>query len=245
MLKTSDKEIISVDDSRFILVFIDGVLQRTDSYIVNGPSITFGNKIYPKNNIEIIYLYGRDLSQSITLHDYERNEYYNEIQVKFDGTSGAFNAFEAWWGKYLEEDMIAYQKSGSVKKIIGKLKSYNIDSSDDLTIQLSGRNPDTTSGQVYFSGLKDFSDEISLNLSFTVSVTKDGEGNYKMQRDATRWLYGTTKADEAFYVRKNLAANLNTGDLIKISGEDEYRTINTLPQYLTPKFHLHQVPLFP
>ena len=54
MLKTSDKEIISIDDSRFILVFIDGVLQRTDSYIVNGPSITFGNKIYPKNNIEII-----------------------------------------------------------------------------------------------------------------------------------------------------------------------------------------------
>ena len=235
ILDTSDKEVISIDDGRFLLVFIDGTLQReTDSYIINGPTITFSKKIYPKNNIEIVYLYGRDLSQSITLHDYERNEYYNDIAVKFDGTSGSFNAFEAWWGKYLDEDMIAYQKSGTVKKIIGKLKSYNIDSSDDLTIKLSGRNPDTSSGKVYFSGLKDFSDEIELDLSFTVTVTKDADNNYKMQRDASRWLYGSKRADEAFYVKKGLA-NLNKGDLIKINGENEYRTIKELPQFFKTK----------
>ncbi len=237
MLKTSDKEIISIDDSRLALVFIDGVLQREESYIINGPSITFDNKVYPKNNIEIIYLYGRDLDQSITLHDYERNEYYNEIKVKFDGTSGAFNAFEGWWGKFNEEDMIAYQKSGSVKNIIGSLKSYSIDSSNDLTVQISGRNPDTSSGKVYFSGLKDFSDEIELDLSFTVTVTADADGDYKMQRNASRWLYGRKKADEAFYVKKGLA-NLSKGDLIKISGEDEYRTIKELPRYLTPKTYV-------
>ena len=237
ILDSTDEEVITIDEPQFALVFIDGVLQRTDSYLINGPSITFNSKIYEKSNIEILYLYGRDLNQSITLHDYEVNEYYNEIKVKFDGTSGAFNAFEAWWGKYLEEDMIVYQKSGSEKKIIGKLKSYTIDSSDDLTIQVSGRNPDTSSGKVYFSGLKDFSDEIELNLSFTVTITKDAEGDYKMQRDASRWLYGTKKADEAFYVKNGLA-NLNKGDLIKISGEDEYRTIKELPQYFTPKTYL-------
>jgi len=238
ILDTFDKEVISIDDSRFVLVFIDGVLQRDrDSYRINGPSITFTRNIYPKNNIEIIYTYGRDLSQSITLHDYERNEYYNKIAVKFDGTSGVFDAFEAWWGKYLEEDMIAYQKSGSVKKIIGKLKSYNIDSSDDLTVVLSGRNPDTSSGKVYFSGLKDFSDEIELDSSFIVTVTKDPDDNYKMQRDSSPWLYGTKKADEAFYVKKGLA-NLNKDDLIKIDGEDDYRTIKELPQFFTPKTYI-------
>ena len=235
VLNSEDKEVISIDDSRFVLVFLNGVLQRNkDSYIINGPSITFTKKIYDKSKVEILYTYGRDLSQNITLHDYERNEYYNEIIVKFDGTSGAFNDFESWWGKYLEEDMIVYQKSGDIKKIIGKLKSYNIDSSDDLTIQLSGRNPDTTAGKVYFSGLKDFSDEIELDLSFVVTVTKDEDSNYKMQRDASRWLYGTKKADEAFYVKKGLA-NLNKGDLIKIDGENEYRTIKELPRYLSPK----------
>jgi len=235
ILDTADKEVISISDGRFLLVFIDGILQReTDSYTINGPAITFSKKIYPKNNIEIVYLYGRNLSQSITLYDYERNEYYNDIAVKFDGTSGSFNAFEAWWGKYLDEDMIAYQKSGTVKNIIGKLKSYNIDSSDDLTIKLSGRNPDTSSGKVYFSGLKDFSDEIELDLSFTVAVTKDADNNYKMQRDASRWLYGSKRADEAFYVKKGLA-NLNKGDLIKINGENEYRTIKELPQFFKTK----------
>ena len=59
-----------------------------------------------------------------------------------------------------------------------------------------------------------------------------------MQRNASRWLYGTKKADEAFYVRKNGLANLNKGDLIKINGENEYRTINELPQYFEPKTYL-------
>ena len=37
-----------------------------------------------------------------------------------------------------------------------------------------------------------------------------------MQRNASRWLYGTKKADEAFYVSEWFA-NLNKGDLIKIN----------------------------
>ena len=238
LILDSNKKVITVDDTEFALVFIDGVLQRDpDSYLINGPSITFNSKIYAKNNIEILYLYGRDLNQSITLHDFEKNQYYNEIKLKFDGNSGDFNSFEAWWGKYLNKDMIAYQKDGGVKNIIGKLKSYIIDSSDDLTIQISGRNPNVDGSSIFFSGLSDYSDEISITKSALVSVTKDGNDDYKMQRDASRWLYGTKKADEAFYVKKGLA-NLNKGDLIKISGEDEYRTIKELPQYFTPKTYI-------
>ena len=41
ILKTEDKEVINISDSRFLLVFIDGVLQRDgESYVINGPSIT-------------------------------------------------------------------------------------------------------------------------------------------------------------------------------------------------------------
>ena len=58
-----------------------------------------------------------------------------------------------------------------------------------------------------------------------------------MQRDASRWLYGSKKADEAFYVKKGLA-NLSKGDLIKIHGENEYRTINELPQYFNSKTYV-------
>ena len=34
---------------------------------------------------------------------------------------------------------------------------------------------------------------------------------------------------------KKLLANLNAGDIIKISGEDEYRTVTELPQFVSPK----------
>ena len=239
MVNSTDDEVINVTDPEFALVFIDGVLQRDiDSYIINGPTIKFSKKIFQGNNIEIIYLYGRDLSQSITLYDYERGEYYNEIKVKFTGNSGDFDSFETWWGKFNETDMVAYQKVSGVKKFIGSLKSYVIDGNNDLTVQIAGFNPDVDSSAVFFSGLDDYSDEISVTQSQTTTVTKNLDSTYKMQRNASRWLYGTVKADEAFYVRKNGLANLNKGDLIKIDGEKEYRTINKLPQYFEPKTYI-------
>ena len=238
ILNSADKKVINISDPQFALVFIDGVLQRDqDSYIINGPTITFSRKIFQNSNIEIIYLYGRDLSQSITLYDYERNEYYNEITIKFTGSSGDFDVFENWWGKFNETDMVAYQKVGGIKKFIGSLKHYYI-SGNDLVIQIAGFNPDADSSDIFFSGLDDYSDEISLSQSRTITVTTNSDNTYKMQRNASRWLYGTIKADEAFYVRKNGLANLNKGDLIKINGENEYRTIEKLPQYFEPKTYL-------
>ena len=56
-----------------------------------------------------------------------------------------------------------------------------------------------------------------------------------MQRNSADWLYGTKRADESFYERKRLFANLNAGDVIKIDGEKSFRTINKLPQYVNPK----------
>ena len=238
ILNSDDKKVINISDPQFALVFIDGVLQRDqDSYIINGPTITFSRKIFQDSNIEILYLYGRDISQSITLYDYERSEYYNEIIVRFTGVSGDFDEFENWWGKFNQTDMVAYQKVGGIKKFIGSLKHYYIEG-NDLVIQIAGFNPDVDGSDIFFSGLDDFSDEISLSQSRTVTVTTNSDNTYRMQRNASRWLYGTKKADEAFYVRKNGFANLNKGDLIKINGENEYRTINELPQYFEPKTYL-------
>ena len=125
ILNSADKEVINISDPQFALVFIDGVLQRDqDSYKINGPTIKFTKNIFQESNIEILYLYGRDISQSITLYDYERGEYFNEITVKFTGSSGDFDAFENWWGKFNETDMVAYQKVGGIKKFIGSLKHY-------------------------------------------------------------------------------------------------------------------------
>ena len=83
ILNTEDKTVQTVDDPpRFAYVFIDGVLQReTDAYTINGPAITFTRKIFRDNNVEIVLLYGRDTEQTVTLFDFQRDTYYNEITL--------------------------------------------------------------------------------------------------------------------------------------------------------------------
>ena len=91
---------------------------------------------------------------------------------------------------------------------------------------------------IFFSGINDFSDEYELTgTTNTVDIVKNGS-DYRMQRDASSWLYGTKRADEAFYERSKNRANLNQGDIIKINGEEDWRTIKELPRYQTPKTYI-------
>ena len=77
ILNSSNKKVQTVDDPRFAFVFIDGILQRDGvSYTITGPAIRFTRKIFRENNIEIILLYGRDIDQTVTLFDFQRNTYY-------------------------------------------------------------------------------------------------------------------------------------------------------------------------
>ena len=236
-----NKEVLSVDDSTFVLVFIDGVLQRDkDSYVLNGPTITFSKNIFPKNNVEIIYLYGRDLTQSITLYDYERDEYYNEIVITCDaGSANSFSAWKNWFGasRGWPSEQIAYQKIGGQKRFIGNVRDYKT-TDNKLIITIAGGNPDMDTSNIFFSGINDFSDEYELTgTTNTVDIVKNGS-DYRMQRDASSWLYGTKRADEAFYERSKNRANLNQGDIIKINGEEDWRTIKELPRYQTPKTYI-------
>jgi len=237
----SNSDVVSIDDSKFVLVFIDGVLQRDkDSYIINGPTITFSRNIFSKNNVEIIYLYGRDLSQSITLYDYDRNRYYNEIVITCDaGSPNDFAAWKNWFGatKDAPVNQVAYQKIGGKKRFIGNVRDYTT-TNQSLIITIAGHNPDMDSSNIFFSRADDYSNEYELTgTTDTVNVIKDGL-DHRLQRDASSWLYGTKRADEAFYEKSKNLANLNQGDLIKINGEDDWRTIKELPQYLSSKTYV-------
>ena len=69
-----NNKVQTIDDPRFAYVFIDGILQREGtSYSIAGPAIRFTRKIYNDNNVEIILLYGRDIDQTVTLFDFQRN----------------------------------------------------------------------------------------------------------------------------------------------------------------------------
>ena len=226
-----------INDPRFALVFIDGVLQReVKSYVINGPTLKFTKKIYKENNIEILVLYGRDIEPTITLYDFQKDQYYNEIVLSCKASSAnTFGAWKDWYGQSYDFYQVAYQKIGGTKRMIGVVKNYTT-TSDTLIITLAGNNPDMDSSSIFFARSSDFADEYELTgTTDTVSVIRNSDNDYQMQRGSTRWLYGTPRADEAFYERNRLLSNLNVGDLIQIDGEDGYRTINGLPQYVNPK----------
>ena len=225
-----------VSDSRTVFVFIDGVLQiEKKSYIINGPTITFERNIYSGNNVEILMLYGRDIEPTITLFDYQRNEYYNEIILTCDaGSTNDFTAWKQWFGLNYDEKPVAYQKIGGKKVFIGNIKKYTTTDSK-LIITLAGGNPAMDNSSIFFSGRVNYSDEYELTgVTNTISIITD-DNKYRMQRNASDWLYGSILADEAFYERKKGLSNINVGDFIQIDGESDYRTIGNLPRYVNPK----------
>ena len=237
ILNSSNKKVQTVDDPRFAFVFIDGILQRDGvSYTITGPAIRFTRKIFRENNIEIILLYGRDIDQTVTLFDFQRNTYYNEIKLTCDaGSPNNFIDWVSWFNTSYDKFQVAYQKVGNVKKFIGNLKSYTT-TDQTLVITLAGNNPDVDASNIFFAGDSNFSDEYELSgTTNTVEVVRDSDNDYRMQRNSGNWLYGTPRADESFYERKRLLANLNAKDVIRIDGEKEFRTINELPRYTNPK----------
>jgi len=240
LILDSDSEIKVISDPEFALVFIDGVLQRVNkSYTISGPTITFTKNIFSGNNIEILVLYGRDIDPVVTLYDYEKNQYYNEIILTCDaGSPNDFNLLKKWYGESGDFFQVAYQKINGKKVFIGNVKGY-ITTPNTIVITIAGGNPNIDNSNIFFAGMSDFSDEYELTgTTNTISIVRDDSNDYKMQRNASSWLYGTKRADEAFYERKRGGANIIAGDTIKIDGEDYYRTVNELPQYVTPKTYV-------
>ena len=245
LLLDSNDEAAIISAPKFALVFIDGVLQREGvSYNITGSAIRFSRNIYRNNNVEILVLYGRDIEPSITLYDFEPNEYYNEIILTLSAQGGdSFNAWADWYGLSHDHHQVAYQKVGGVKKFIGNVKSYKTvimpemaAALSDLIITIAGDNPDLDESPIFFASIPGFEDEYEFPTSSRrIDFVKNEYDDHRMQRNTARWLYGTKRADEAFYERKRGGANLIAGDLIKIDGEEDYRTVNELPQYVNPK----------
>ena len=237
LIVDDNNDIKSIDNSTFVFVFLDGVLQiENKSYTISGPSIRFMRPISPKNNVHIISLYGRESETTLTLFDYERNQYYNELKLTCDaGSPNDFINWISWYNLSHNDHQVAYQKVGGVKKYIGNVKLYTT-TPNTLIVTIAGSNQTLDASNIFFAGKPDFSDEYELTgTTDTLVPVKDGFNENQMQRNSARWLYGTPRADEAYFERNRNGANLIDGDLIKIDGEEEWRTVNKLPRYTTPK----------
>ena len=226
-----------IDNPRYALVFIDGVLQRdTDSYTIVGPNITFtkplgisttpaGDRI--TQNVNIILLYGRDVAKTLTFYDYENFTYNNTIYLTIDGV-GVSDAVKLLMDSYGSNPY--YIRQGSTT--LGKILTAERVSDDNiiLTVQSPINIAPDENTPIEFVKVKDSSYEM-LSGTYTISYSykTDDDGLRILEKNITPWLYGTQTGVDAWYNKNSLFGNLIPGDRILIDGEKEYRTIVSTP----------------
>jgi hypothetical protein len=234
-----------IDDPKYALVFIDGVLQRdTDSYTIVGPNITFtkplGVSITPAGrritqNVNIILMYGRDVAKTLTFYDFEPYTYSNTIELTFSGTGissvvrSKFNYYSSISDPYhLEQDGV----------ILGKSVKFSEVSANEcvLTIRAAiNRDIDENAAISYRLSSDTTLDTIPGTYTLSYSYKVDDEGNRILEKNVPNWLYGSEAGKIAWNNKNSLFANLVPGDKVLIDGESEYRTIVSTPDVVRPK----------
>jgi len=165
-----------IDEPKYALVFIDGVLQRDgDSYKIVGPNITFtdnlvayeidgGDRIY--QNVSIVLLYGRDVPKTLTFYDFEPYTFNNSILVRLEGTGVTTNFLDVYAFNGLNRH---YLRQGNT--ILGKVQNTTIISDDEILITFSAtRNIDLNQDPIELVNLEVF-DEITI-------TNQSGEDQY-------------------------------------------------------------------
>jgi hypothetical protein len=141
ILGETDNKVKNLTDPEFALVFVNGVLQSTNEYVINGPNISFRgllNKYTPESGpavydrVDIISLYGRDVPKSVTVYDYNRENLVNDIDIiverVIDGPDSE-NDYQNWFIGYTAVKRPRYDstlyvytyRENGLKEIIGKV----------------------------------------------------------------------------------------------------------------------------
>ena len=236
------KSVRKIDESKYALVFIDGVLQREgDSYQIVGPNITFtenllsyktsGNRIY--QNVSIILLYGRDIPKTLTFYDFEPYTFNNSIIVNLSGTNVTKNFLDVYAPNSLDRN---YVKQGNV--VVGKVLNVEIVSSDEINIVFSNpKNIELSQDSLELVNLDVYDtntnlpEVITIPGSYTISYEykTDEDGDRILERFVSPWLYGSSLANATWNNKFSLLGNLLPGDKILIDGESSFREVLRTP----------------
>lgn len=247
------RKITKIEDPRYALVFIDGVLQIPgESYDILGSFITFskplnyyisesGEKIYP--DVSILFFYGRDLSQQINIFDFEPDTFYNRMHLTLEG-DGIFKTINDL-DIFPEEQMLSCQTVWIYQStnLIGELKEIKAVSENKVIL--------TVFNSVNITEI----DNTNLSILINKKKVKDIQGeytielDYKKDSDGTKvltsgintpiWIFNTEygkKLEESKRYKK--ISNIMPGDFIKLDGENEYREVFTVPDEVYTKNYL-------
>ncbi len=225
------KDVVVVDDDRFLFVYVDGILQeRTRSYTTNESSITFKQAIRKGQSVDIVLLVGVSDNQILDAYNIEPNNFMNEVTVNVAGLDSAYPTFSD-----CKDGQIIWQFTDNTYPTpdeyttIGMLRHHGqISGGWEFTMTAQTPNIDF-SKPLRIASTTDFinSPYIEVDLSTATNTvtyaTKDGRR--VMKKDTAGWLYATD--------RPNMT-NVEPGDKILIDGEKDYRTVKKVPNRVNP-----------
>jgi hypothetical protein len=203
-------KIIGVDDDRNVLVFVDGVLQkRNRDYVLRGSGITFTESVLIGQKINIIYLYGRDFFKSLTAFNYERVKYVNRSKIIVSG--------EVLGNVGDGVTIYSLSTTGTVKlKYFDGTNTY-------ITIESQNKRF-TTNEDLLFRSASGTTFTIPSNRIVSIEEFEEDSdtGEDILVKSVPGWMigYADTLSRKDNYI--------NIGDLIKVDGEEDFRTITSI-----------------
>ena len=238
ILDVEDYTVQSIEQSAFLYVFLDGVLQREGySYTISGPNITFNIPILKEMKIDMRYLYGRDIGQSLNLFDFNQDTFYAKARVTLQVTSGLSDLLGyTWMGDKIGYPIHAYQvQANTFLNIIGEVTDlYNPPNTNILEFNLSGHQAQiNTALPIYFAVESFYDKNTTVTISSSNIVYERDENSRLLLSDNNQNWAGTILGK----TYKLPFVSLSNNDLLKVDGEDAFRRIKKLPTRTTSKEH--------
>ena len=236
ILDLEDLTVQNIEENDYLLVFVDGVLQKEGiSYTVSGPNIFFTFPVTEQMKVDMRYLYGRDVGQVLNLYDYNVDQYYANSKVVLNTTSGLADFdLRAWMGNQIGQPIHAYQiNANGTYNVIGQISDPRV-SGNTLTFDCFGNKVELDENLPIVFAVKG---RYALNTQ--VEFTSSGSSiTYELDENNNLKLRGIDQNWRGTYWRKtyrNPFINLSNGSLIKVDGEEEFRKVKELPSILTSK----------
>ena len=209
-------KVITVDDDRNIMVFVDGVMQkRTKSYQIKGASITFVEPLRKNQKINIIYLYGRDYVKSLLSFNFESTQFLNYFKIGISTPVSNFNINSS--------NLISYQGNSLYDySAIATFKYYQkVNDVPGVTYYL------------YFETAQNKKFVNTLPIQFVNPQTYNIVPGYSISAASIVSIDDfATDGDTLNLLKKSPSFRkdfIKIGDEIKVDGEKEFRKVLTTP----------------
>ena len=238
ILDVEDYTVQSIESNTTLYVFIDGILQREgSSYTVSGPNISFTFPIKPEMNVDMRYLYGRDVGQVLNIYDYAPDTYFARARFDLDVDSGIPDQYQtySWMGDAIGSPIHVWQvKADGTYSVIGEVSNLLV-SGNNMAWDLKSQNASIDDTLELTFAVKGYYDRTFVippaSYSNTSLVYKKDELGRKILEDDNGLWSGTILGK----TYKSPFLSLSNGDQIRVEGEDKFRKIKKLPQNATSK----------